>query len=95
MSDVGDMLYDKDAVYININDHQVTYSQPEEKEGDVSGPKAGIFLSFPDRVCFWNGLKRTCLFAAYERAELHGADILIDRTYVCFSHYIVRLLLTS
>ncbi|CAM6115965.1 unnamed protein product [Calypogeia fissa] len=41
MSDVGDMLYDKDAVYININDHQVTYSQPEQTEGEVADPKAG------------------------------------------------------
>ncbi|KAL3698605.1 hypothetical protein R1sor_012681 [Riccia sorocarpa] len=31
MSDVGEMLYDKDAVYININDHQVQFSK---KEGD-------------------------------------------------------------
>jgi ribosome biogenesis protein BMS1 len=47
MSDVGDMLYDKDAVYININDHQVTYSQPEDKEGDTPDPKAGILYHRP------------------------------------------------
>ena len=27
MSGLGDLLYDKDAVYININDHFVQYSQ--------------------------------------------------------------------
>lgn len=27
MSDVGELLYDKDAVYININDHQVQFSK--------------------------------------------------------------------
>lgn len=35
MSDVGEMLYDKDAVYINIHDHQVQFSKPtvgNEKE---------------------------------------------------------------
>lgn len=34
MSDVGEMLYDKDAVYININDHQVQFSKKESDEGD-------------------------------------------------------------
>jgi ribosome biogenesis protein BMS1 len=31
MSDVGEMLYDKDAVYINIPEHQVQYSKKEEE----------------------------------------------------------------
>lgn len=38
MSDVGELLYDKDAVYININDHQVQFSKLEEKNG---GEEAG------------------------------------------------------
>ncbi|XP_024524111.1 ribosome biogenesis protein bms1 [Selaginella moellendorffii] len=42
MADVGDMLYDKDAVYINISDHQLQFSKNCEnaektqgKDGDV------------------------------------------------------------
>ena len=30
MSGLGDLLYDKDAVYININDHFVQYSQVDD-----------------------------------------------------------------
>ncbi|XVE90901.1 hypothetical protein DITRI_Ditri20bG0113500 [Diplodiscus trichospermus] len=33
MSGLGDLLYDKDAVYININDHFVQYSKVDEMEG--------------------------------------------------------------
>lgn len=32
MSDVGELLYDKDAMYINIDDHQVQFSNPEMKQ---------------------------------------------------------------
>ncbi|XP_024157177.1 ribosome biogenesis protein BMS1 homolog isoform X1 [Rosa chinensis] len=32
MSGLGDLLYDKDAVYININDHFVQFSNQDEKE---------------------------------------------------------------
>ena len=34
MSGIGDLLYDKDAVYININDHLVQYSKTDDKNGD-------------------------------------------------------------
>ena len=34
MSGTGDLLYDKDAVYININDHLVQYSKTDDKNGD-------------------------------------------------------------
>ncbi|XP_050206240.1 uncharacterized protein LOC126655914 [Mercurialis annua] len=33
MSGLGDLLYDKDAVYININDHFVQFSKAEENGG--------------------------------------------------------------
>ncbi|KAK8671512.1 hypothetical protein V6N13_038106 [Hibiscus sabdariffa] len=33
MSGLGDLLYDKDAVYININDHLVQYSKVDEMGG--------------------------------------------------------------
>jgi ribosome biogenesis protein BMS1 len=36
MSGLGDLLYDKDAVYININDHLVQFSKSEE---DNDAPK--------------------------------------------------------
>jgi len=35
MSDLGDLLYDKDAVYININDHMVQFSKPDNEDGEV------------------------------------------------------------
>lgn len=39
MADVGEMLYDKDAVYINIPEHQVQYSKKEEEgPGGEGGP---------------------------------------------------------
>lgn len=41
MSGLGDLLYDKDAVYININDHLVQFSNTDEnnaskKQGTTS-----------------------------------------------------------
>ncbi|CAI0427383.1 unnamed protein product [Linum tenue] len=35
MSGLGDLLYDKDAVYININDHFVQFSKANDEEGEV------------------------------------------------------------
>ncbi|KAK8509472.1 hypothetical protein V6N13_061897 [Hibiscus sabdariffa] len=35
MSGLGDLLYDKDAVYININDHFVQYSKVDEMGGTI------------------------------------------------------------
>lgn len=36
MSGVGDLLYDKDAVYININDHFVQFSKGADENGDTA-----------------------------------------------------------
>lgn len=36
MSGVGDLLYDKDAVYININDHLVQFSKADDENGGVT-----------------------------------------------------------
>ncbi|KAL6012118.1 Glycoside hydrolase 2 (Mannanase, beta-galactosidase) [Asimina triloba] len=36
MSGVGDLLYDKDAVYININDHLVQFSKVDDESGVTS-----------------------------------------------------------
>ena len=41
MSDVGELLYDKDAVYININDHQVQFSKTEGQNGKDGKEEAG------------------------------------------------------
>ncbi|XP_057499171.1 LOW QUALITY PROTEIN: uncharacterized protein LOC130783501 [Actinidia eriantha] len=35
MSGLGDLLYDKDAVYININDHFVQFSKVDDENGGV------------------------------------------------------------
>ena len=35
MSDLGDLLYDKDAVYINIDDHMVQFSKPNKEDVEV------------------------------------------------------------
>ncbi|KAK0608744.1 hypothetical protein LWI29_035324 [Acer saccharum] len=36
MSGLGDLLYDKDAVYININDHFVQFSKADDENGKTS-----------------------------------------------------------
>ncbi|KAL7177029.1 hypothetical protein ACSBR2_030375 [Camellia fascicularis] len=36
MSGIGDLLYDKDAVYININDHFVQFSKVDDENGGVT-----------------------------------------------------------
>jgi ribosome biogenesis protein BMS1 len=42
MSDVGRLLYDKDAMYVNIADHTVNFSVPEQHE-----PSDGLTRSMP------------------------------------------------
>ena len=37
MSGLGDLLYDKDAVYININDHFVQYSKVDDDKEIPTG----------------------------------------------------------
>jgi len=39
MSDVGDVMYDKDAVYIKIKDQQINFSKPEDLVPDSFGEK--------------------------------------------------------
>lgn len=48
ISNLGDLLYDKDAVYININDHLVMYSKTDDENGDGTGNKhdIGVFLVY-------------------------------------------------
>ncbi|KAG4973892.1 hypothetical protein JHK87_030713 [Glycine soja] len=41
MSGLGDLLYDKDAVYININDHLVQFSKVDENSAMTSKGKGG------------------------------------------------------
>ncbi|ESQ36240.1 hypothetical protein EUTSA_v10006612mg [Eutrema salsugineum] len=41
MSGIGDLLYDKDAVYININDHFVQYSKTDEGNGEPTNKGKG------------------------------------------------------
>ena len=43
MSGLGDLLYDKDAVYININDHFVQFSKTGD---DDDASKKGSYLVF-------------------------------------------------
>ena len=39
-SNVGEVLYDKDATYVDINDHQVQYSKPEANGAEVVDPES-------------------------------------------------------
>ncbi|KAL4178746.1 hypothetical protein AMTRI_Chr13g116660 [Amborella trichopoda] len=41
MSDLGDLLYDKDAVYININDHMVQFSKVDGDDGAATNKGRG------------------------------------------------------
>lgn len=44
MSGLGDLLYDKDAVYININDHLVQFSKVDDEKGGVARKGFCLFL---------------------------------------------------
>ncbi|KAJ7980661.1 Ribosome biogenesis protein BMS1 [Quillaja saponaria] len=48
MSGLGDLLYDKDAVYININDHFVQFSKADDESGSMehkgNNPDVGAAL---------------------------------------------------
>lgn len=44
MSGIGDLLYDKDAVYININDHLVQYSKTDDGNGNGDPTNKGYLL---------------------------------------------------
>jgi len=46
MSGVGDLLYDKDAVYININDHFVQFSNGADENGGTAS-KGSLRYWFP------------------------------------------------
>ncbi|KAK4254819.1 hypothetical protein QN277_007910 [Acacia crassicarpa] len=41
MSGLGDLLYDKDAVYININDHFVQFSKVDDENSSMAGKGKG------------------------------------------------------
>lgn len=41
-SNVGEVLYDKDATYVDINDHQVQYSKPEANAAEAVDPESGV-----------------------------------------------------
>lgn len=57
MADVGEMLYDKDAVYINIPEHQVQYSKKGEgedgEEGEEHAFEGETGLSISHEFCLW------------------------------------------
>lgn len=44
MSGLGDLLYDKDAVYININDHLVQYSKVDGDSGGMKSTGSELFI---------------------------------------------------
>lgn len=44
MSGLGDLLYDKDAVYININDHLVQFSKADDENGGETNKGFHFFL---------------------------------------------------
>jgi ribosome biogenesis protein BMS1 len=43
MSGLGDLLYDKDAVYININDHLVQFSKREDNDAPKKQGMARVY----------------------------------------------------
>lgn len=46
MSGLGDLLYDKDAVYININDHLVQFSKVDDENKTTIWKGLLVSLSF-------------------------------------------------
>lgn len=49
MSGLGDLLYDKDAVYININDHLVQFSKVDGENSAMTS-KGLLLVSFPSCI---------------------------------------------
>lgn len=45
MSGLGDLLYDKDAIYVDINDHFVQFSNVDEN-GDITAKGYQFFFMF-------------------------------------------------
>ena len=44
MSDLGDLLYDKDVVYINIDDRMVQFSKPNKEDVEVEAKEGTVAL---------------------------------------------------
>lgn len=51
MSGLGDLLYDKDAVYININDHLVQFSNVDDENGGAARKGFIIVFAFA-HICY-------------------------------------------
>lgn len=51
MSGLGDLLYDKDAVYININDHLVQFSNVDDENGGAARKGFIIVFAFV-HICY-------------------------------------------
>ena len=52
MSGLGDLLYDKDAVYININDHLVQFSKVDDENSAMTGKGCWIVPPFSMHFIF-------------------------------------------
>jgi predicted GNAT family acetyltransferase len=66
MSGLGDLLYDKDAVYININDHLVQFSNTDDndasrKKGTANGLHYKYLTSTPFTVLLVIKVSRSML----------------------------------
>lgn len=63
MADVGEMLYDKDAVYINIPEHQVQFTAKEAGDGDEGGDQRveGEAPFWELGSCCWEGHCGDCM----------------------------------
>lgn len=93
MSGIGDLVYDKDAVYININSHQVQYSKTDDGKGEPTNK--GYFMVF---YCHMLGLYVTavvsfeCLAHFMFKEFLHILNlvyiILHDRNPIVFAHFL-------
>lgn len=51
MSGLGDLLYDKDAVYININDHLVQFSKVDNENSAMTS-KGQWIVSFSSHILY-------------------------------------------
>lgn len=68
MADLGGLIYDKDAVYVQIPKHQVAFSTMEDAEGNVMPGQVGlsVFKSFVSFLNFFLLLVRyLCLFPRF------------------------------
>lgn len=82
MSGIGELLYDKDAVYININDHLVQFSKADDGKGEPTNK--GYLQGFASFIA-------TYLFYIY--LAVASLKCLAHFVFISVKNYVFRICL--